>query len=642
MATNGFGRLKYFPLIDNFIFRGVDNEVHPPILPIIATMNYSRIFHLVLLFACCISIVQAQQRIDVTNYGANPDSFDDATPGIQRALLECQTDSHSILSFPKGRYDFWPDEAEENVYYISNTSTEAEYPSNKQRAGLYLKGLRNITIEGNGSTFVFHGKMIGWLLDSCENIRIQNVSVDYERPGMSELTLAAVSPTEVLASVHPDSRFAIIDGTLEWYGEKWLASNFHAVLVDSAQGLFRYSDWIPFRKSTAAIVSPSMVRFTGDFSNFKGHVGEILTVRDRYRDYVGVLVTYSKNITLNHVHMKYMHGLGIISQFSEDLSYKNVTIAPDPMSGRVIASSADGMQFSGCKGDILVENCHFKGMHDDAINVHGTHLKVVEVKSPKIIQVRFMHGQTYGIKAFHAGDSIAFVRPSTLQAYGYNTVTQAVSVSEREIQLELKEALPADMVVGDVLENITWTPRVTVRGSRMEGTNARGILVTTRRKVLIADNTFYRTGMHAILIENDAQGWFESGPVRDVTIRNNVFDNCAYNSFPGNYPIQISPGNSEFQPNHWVHENIRIENNLFNVYDYPILSAKSTNGLVFSNNKIVRTDFMGAGEKRAEFRLIGAKNVTIMNNDFETNDAAIQINQTNEKDIKTDLIHIVD
>ena len=35
--------------------------------------------------------------------------------------------------------------------------------------------------------------------------------------------------------------------------------------------------------------------------------------------------------------------------------------------------------------------------------------------------------------------------------------------------------------------------------------------------------------MSAILIEGDAEGWFESGPVSDVLIEGNIFVDCAYN-----------------------------------------------------------------------------------------------------------------
>nr|WP_315398464.1 hypothetical protein [uncultured Sphingobacterium sp.] len=159
------------------------------------------------------NVLQAQKKIDVTEYGAIPNSFSDATSAVRKAIEAARNETSSVINFPEGRYDFWPDQAEEHVYYISNTSTEEEYPSKKQRAGLYLKGMKNITIEGNNATFIFHGKMISWILDNCENIRIQNVKIDYERPGMSELTIVEATSQYVIGNVHPDAKFDIIDNT---------------------------------------------------------------------------------------------------------------------------------------------------------------------------------------------------------------------------------------------------------------------------------------------------------------------------------------------------------------------------------------------------------------------------------------------
>lgn len=80
--------------------------------------------------------------------------------------------------------------------------------------------------------------------------------------------------------------------------------------------------------------------------------------------------------------------------------------------------------------------------------------------------------------------------------------------------------------------------------------------------------------MSAILIEGDAEGWFESGPVNDVLIRENTFVDCAYNGGPGNAVIAINPSNSVINANRPVHKNIRIENNLFKSFNTPLLFAK--------------------------------------------------------------------
>jgi len=583
-----------------------------------------------------LKVVRAQE-INVTNFAVQPNSFTDATKGVAKAIEACEKQGASLLYFPEGRYDFWPDEAEERVYYITNTSSEAEYPSKKQRAGLLLRHLKNITIEGNNSLFIFHGKMISWLLDSCENITLQNIRVDYERPGTSEMTIRHSDATGVIADIHPDSKFAIIDNHLVWYGDKWISEHFFAINVDSIKGLNTYSSWEPFRNSKAVKVGPHTVQFMGDFSSFHAAPGSILTIRDHYRDYVGAFHNRSKNIQLKNIHMHYMHGLGIVSQFTENLFFDSVFIKPAEQSGRVIASSADGMQFSGCKGQIMINNSFLSGMHDDGINVHGTHLQIVKKINDHQLRLRFMHDQTYGFKAFSAGDSIAYVHAPSLKILGEAVIKAATLLNPKEMEVEIDGIIPADLKEGDALENISWTPSFTLKNSHIQGTNTRGVLVTTRRKIWIENNTFYRTGMHAILVEDDATGWYESGPVTDMTIQHNVFRECGYNASPNNYVIQISPHYSETLPDHWIHHNIRIKNNTFYIYDYPILSALSTKGLSFTDNQVIRTDFLPKGKKRAAFQFIDCTDIRLMHNQFQWEEKPeISLENMKKGDLKAD------
>jgi len=163
-------------------------------------------------------------------------------------------------------------------------------------------------------------------------------------------------------------------------------------------------------------------------------------------------------------------------------------------------------------------------------------------------------------------------------------------------------------------------------------------LLTTRRKILVENNIFFRTGMHAILIANDAASWFESGAVQDVTIRNNTFTECGYNSTPGNFVIAIAPENHELLPGYFVHRNIHIENNTFNIYDYPVLTARSVENLSFTGNKVVWTNFMRNGAKRPGFELTSCKNVKIVENRIINIDITdVQCFKMSKKDLKTDL-----
>lgn len=580
------------------------------------------------------------QTIDVSQFGARPNSFVDATASVKRAIEAAKGQSDAILSFPTGRYDFWPDSATQTHYYISNSSSETEVPVKNQRVGLFFRNSKNLTVEGNGSTFVFHGKMISWVLDSCENISMRNFTVDYERPGMSEMTIRSVSPGQVLVEVHPESKFSIINGKVQWYGEKWIPNpkGFFLARVNPHEDRIYYSNWAPFQASKAEKVGAYGLRFSGDFAKFKADTGDVLTLRDAIRDYVGVFQNRSKNISLYNVHMNSMHGLGIVSQFCENLNYNRVYVEPAKGSGRVIASSADGMHFSGCRGQITINNCRFSGLHDDPINVHGTHLKVKEIISPTQLKLRFMHHQSYGFMAFSKGDTIAYLHAKALQIFGQGIVKSARLVNERELIVELEKPIPSQLQLDDALENITWTPALTLTNSRFERTISRGTLVTTRRKVLIENNVYYRTGMHAILIENDAMGWYESGPVSDVTIRNNQFIACGFNSATESYAIKINPENSEPVKNYYVHQNIRIENNSFKQIDSPVLSAKSTKGLLFVHNKIEKSDeAVGKGKGLPAFNFIACTGVQISGNEFTDEEPGIQLKEMGKGAIQSDI-----
>lgn len=585
------------------------------------------------------SAAQWSDTIRVSNFAVLPNSFDDAVVGVQNAIKRCKQKKSAVLFFEKGRYDFWPDKAVQKAYFASNTSRENDVSDKIKTIGLFFENMKNLTIDGGGAVFIFHGKMTPWAFVHCENIHFQNLTIDFERPSMSEMTLLKLSSTQVIASIHADSKFAILDNRLEWYGEGWKMHHYHAILANPTTGVNTYTNWNEFLKSRAELIAPQTVQFTGNFSGLKAVPGEVLTIRDPIRDQVGGFINLSRNIHIKNLQVQYMHGLGILAQFSENLYFDSLTVAPDPKRGRVISCFADAMHFSGCKGEISVENSLFKGLHDDPINVHGTHLKISEIISPNHLKIRFMHPETYGFEAFFAGDSIALVHPETLQVYGGGIIQSAKLITSTEMELELLASVAEGMVVGDCLENISWNPSVTVRNCRFESVNTRGLLLTTRKKILVEANHFYRTGMHAILIANDASNWYESGPVGDVTIRNNVFQECGYNSAPKNYVIAIAPENHRLVNNYYVHRNILIENNYFKVYEAPLLSARSTEGLVFSNNTITSSNLMKPVGIKPAILLTACREVSILNNHFTTKWLSfLQMEKMVQQQVITDLI----
>lgn len=479
------------------------------------------------------------------------------------------------VHFAPGRYDLHPEHAYREAYQISNTNA---LPDEAKAVAFLLRRAKHFRLSGAGATMVHRGKMIEVCIDHSEDITISDLAFDYHRPTVSEYKVAAVGDGHVDLQIHRDSPYSIDDGKITWQGEGWSHQDGLTQQLDLATDeVWRRRD--PLKGLKMEEIKPFLVRAHGK-TDLKPQ--RIYQVRKTERDCAGVFTRRSKDITWKNVHFRFLHGMGLVHQFSENLTFDAVTLAPEKASGRTTSAWADGIHISGCKGKVLVKDCFFSGTHDDPINVHGTHLRVVERLPDQQVKVRFMHKQTFGFLAFNPGDDIEFVHTDTLATYGPNTVTEAKMLNPKELLLTLKHPLPAEFRENDAMENITWTPAVEIRGCTMERIPTRGFLLTTRRPVLVEDNTFLATRMSGIRIENGATGWCESGCVRNLTIRNNKFIRCA------EPVIHIDPQNTV--PNNAVHQNIRIENNEFVLRRKSIIKAKSTKGLHFTGNTIRATE----------------------------------------------------
>src|SRR6188768_2358281 len=424
----------------------------------------------------------SQTVVYASDHGVRSNSSENASTAIQKAIDACKEKKDAVLILPGGRIDIWPEGAAKRELYISNSTENDELPKVKNIAFLF-EDCKNITLDGNNTLVVLHGKMVSFAILNSSNIKIKNIRFDYERPTMSELTIISVTDNSVEAEIHPDSKYVIDNGRIIFYGEGWKTKSHHTIVFEPASNTLRYSTFKPFLESKSVQLSPFRVRFDGNFSGNNFHPGDVLTVRDPYRDNCGAFIHLSKNIQLENVKMHYMHGLGIVSQFSENISLLKVIVAPRENSGRIIASFADCFHFSGCRGLVKIDSCFTSGSHDDPVNVHGTHLQITKVDAGKIT-VRFMHHQTYGFDAFFAGDSIAFVDPKTLMPLGTAKLKTAKLINKREMEVEVDGTLPLFVDGGLCIENLTWTPEVIIQNSRFERTPTRGLLVTHAEKWL--------------------------------------------------------------------------------------------------------------------------------------------------------------
>ena len=127
----------------------------------------------------------AGDTIRITQLGLQPGSWINATPFVNEAVKRCREKPGSVLYFPEGRYDFWPQHAVERDYHESNTTD-----INPKRLAVFFEGIDGITLDGGGSEFIMHDRIQPVTLDNCSNAVLKNFTVDWDVPlmGQGEVT----------------------------------------------------------------------------------------------------------------------------------------------------------------------------------------------------------------------------------------------------------------------------------------------------------------------------------------------------------------------------------------------------------------------------------------------------------------------
>lgn len=516
-----------------------------------------------------------------------PEMEGDATVRLQTmidsiARQATPDDTTKIMLHPGAVYHLSRSAATPVLYHVSNTTSREENPEPVKHIGILLKDMRNMVIDGCGATLLTHGEMTPWVVDRCSNITIGNLCVDAVDPSVPEMTVIDVDSATFIATVHPSSRYDLRDGRLYWQGEGWEFTDGIAQVYDTVTATTRRCPSPLVKASKVEETAPGFLKFSfpGKFSAENGHTYQM---RHSLRTEVAGLISDSEQVTLVNLTLHFMGNFGIVAQTSKDLRYENLMCAPSPESGRTCAGFADFLQVSGCRGRVDITGCLFRGSHDDPINVHGTHLKVTDRGDGRTICVRYMHPQTFGFQSFFAGDTIEVVNPSTLLSVASAVVESACMVDDYTIELTLNSRLPQPALdlAEAVVENVSCTPEVSICGCRFEATPTRGLLVTTRRRVVISDNEFVRIPMAAILVADDARSWYESGPVKDLSISGNLFVDC---SLP---VIRIVPEISEYEGD--VHAHIMIRDNTFEFTDTPgkdLFEIKAAADVTITDNEV--------------------------------------------------------
>lgn len=516
------------------------------------------------------------------DFGIRPDVDEDQSEAMRRAIQALREAPGSTLKLAKGTYHFRHTGAIHRHFHISNHDQPKWHP-----VSIPLGDLKDATIDGQGSLFLFHGEVLPILVMDSENITLRGIGIDYAIPHHSQGILTKVEPdayeVEVDRAKYPHE---VRNGWLVFKGDGWEAGGGKGGIVFDGRTraiVAGTSDYNFGGRLTE--LSPGHYRVEKNLAASGIKAGDAITFRQGGRPHPAVTLYRAKNTSLIDCPIHSSHGMGLLAQRSENIRISGGGVFPRRETGRYFSTVADATHFSNCKGVVLSENGLYEGMMDDAINVHATCLRIEEKTGARTLRCRYIHGQSIGFETFLPGETLRFIQAKWLTPRDPRKVMAVRKISETELAISLDSDIPEDIGKGDAVENADWFPEVVFRGNTVRHNRARGSLFTTPEKVLVENNTFEAIAGSAILLAGDANGWYESGGCHDVLIRKNTFTDNLTSRFQFTEAlISIYPEVPDLKgQKDFYHRKVRIEDNTIETFDVPLVFAMSTEGLSFTH-----------------------------------------------------------
>ncbi|MBN1864381.1 MAG: right-handed parallel beta-helix repeat-containing protein [Victivallales bacterium] len=441
----------------------------------------------------------------------------------------------------------------------------------------------------------------------CQGLTVRGLTVDYERPFYSVGQTIAASLTNKTFDVKAWDAFPVEGGEPVGAYMEYDPETHHPLPggLDVYHGVEK-----------TELIAPQTLRVHLIWSEMP-KLGALMVLRHYVYEY-GCFSAYGcdgavfENLTLHHA-----GGIGIHASHASGTTVRNVKVVPRPDSPHFVSATADATHFGQHSGEVIVENCTFQGMGDDAVNVHAMYHIVENILEPTVLET---HCRNDWIIEPEPGHVLELTDRKTLLPYATRKVVRVeVNLKEGRHRITLDAPVPPELQVGHVLVNVDWAPLVRVRNNIMRSHRARGVLIQSR-DVVVENNTFDHVSGAGIHVTTDMYDFYESIGTRNVTIRNNTFLDCGFGATRAGAVVNVfarigalGKGSSEGHPG--VHRDILIENNTIENTPNCGIYLGATDGATVRDNTL--RNVCAAPECReyaAGIRVQNSRNVRVENN----------------------------
>lgn len=486
------------------------------------------------------------------------------TPDVIKAIADIK--NGGSICFEQGEYHFFEDMAYQGFFAPSNNETGIK------KVAFPLIDCSDIVIDGNGSTFVFHGTVSPFIVKNSKNITIKNVTLTTHMPSYALLQIVDKTDEKFVCRFDKTKiPCKVCDGNLVFTTETDSIStilkklSFHA----TERVLIRYlftKDCISSKDNLPAgyifceaSEKDECVEFfyLDDNKSEKCayEIGEWVSINleeSRFRDVF--FLESSENTVISNVTVKRGGGMGIIAQLCNNIEIDRFVVKPSD--DEKITLTADIIHIVNCSGKLLIHDCDLQSSLDDACNVHGVYTVVSNIGKDHVDAV-YKHEAHSFLELYKPGDILTVINNNTLQEVCAFSVAAAEFNSKDGMCIRLhSDNIPIGIQEGFFIENKTRMPDMHIYRNKSE--KIPHWRLSGAGNIIVEDNEYADCSCPVYAFDL-AEYWYESGRIKNLVIRNNHFKKARHKDG------YIKTGVSGYSGNDTpvIHESISVTGNTF-------------------------------------------------------------------------------
>jgi hypothetical protein len=506
-----------------------------------------------------------------------------AEPDFSGWALDCDLRDGTVVTLPPGIHHVYPDKLPRKFLHISNND------DGDKRILFDLSGKENITIEGNGAELRVHGRLIPFYMKNAKLITIRNLVIDWEHPFYAQAEVVDAGKDWLDVQFQKEYPVEIVDEALYAVNpdmpDPVHFENINFIDPERGEQAYQSTDEYGALKQgnyTASRRNARTVRIKSRLFRNKPVKGQIAVFHYAGRTSPAVSVQSSEEIRIENVTQYHAGAIANIFEGSRNVIIHKMVMKPRPASGRWYSALNDATHHVDCSGLIQITDSLFEFQGDDAVNIHGIYRTIDQATRDNGLRLRLNHFQQFGVETIDPGDSIALCDRDTLETLAIATVTEVAPSDHQITEFHFADPLPELDWYHVVAMRHETNVNVVISGNTFRNNRARGILLKTYGPVRIHDNLFHTPGPAVMTGYGTTGKWFESGPVDDVEIFKNTFDQCMFGQW-GSALFALGPS----QGNRPTSKNIRIHNNRIIQIAKPLVSVRNVENFEFYDNDIV-------------------------------------------------------